>query len=367
MSATIRTESFRTADATVKVFTGDKSIAHPNRQSILELYVPVGGVSDKSTVCVVRADSSVRPDTVIVGELGRVNFDYTIYAVKPRGETIDATVHAPLKRYVWRPLGNMHDLAVQCVCTGPNDRERTTVGVGEQVNLCFEPALDFHNPQWTHAGGNLSTSPTVPANGTFYTASSNAATDKVMANFPKSGGGYVTLTTTFDVRAPTGVKTSIRGLAEFFAGPYPRVAAGMFIDVVLQPTTVSFNRVQVQEPGEPTTATGYFTQLGVTPPSHSGNGADEWHPVSCDNKVLSPPLNRFDHAWDDRGWPIGVSGTYTWPIHPVWRVGAADTTTDPLSGWTEQKFTLSDNGTMRIDKFGHHVIRGPNQERGTAQ
>jgi len=37
------------------------------------------------------------------------------------------------------------------------------------------------------------------------------------------------------------------------------------------------------------------------------------------------------------------------------------------NGWTAQVHTLSPDGTMRIDKLGHHVIRGPNQERGTAQ
>ena len=40
-------------------------------------------------------------------------------------------------------------------------------------------------------------------------------------------------------------------------------------------------------------------------------------------------------------------------------------TSKPLNGWTEQKFTLSSDGTMRIDKFDHHLIRGAYEQFGT--
>ena len=90
-----------------------------------------------------------------------------------------------------------------------------------------------------------------------------------------------------------------------------------------------------------------------------------WHNVNnCNNLVVD---NVFDHAEATSDtWPITGGGTYTWPIHPRWRV--KDTTTDyPLNGWTDQKHTLSADGTMQVEKFGHTVIRVANEHSGTAQ
>ncbi len=367
VSGSFHMESFRFADATVNVFTGDKSVAHPKRQSILELASPViavTGDASKSVECGIEGNSSVRQATISVGQLGRVNDDYTVYAALPHGETVDATVHAPPKRFNWAETGDMHDLAVQPVCNITAGADRTTVGVGELANLSFVPSLAFHYPLWGHTGGGLNTDQNTPANSTLYTASSNTTSDRVMANFPKGGGGYVTLTSTFTVRAPTGINATLRGNPDFYSSPYPKVGAGMKMDVVLQPTTVSFNRVQIVEPAEATTGiTGYFSNH--TPPTHAGNGAGVWHAVDCGNKVLGPPIDLFDHAYSG-GWPIGTGGTYTWPIHPRWKVEG--TSTDyPLSGWTDQVHTLSADGTMRVDKLGHHVTRGASESNGTAQ
>jgi hypothetical protein len=117
-----------------------------------------------------------------------------------------------------------------------------------------------------------------------------------------------------------------------------------------------------EEPGENATTTGYFNSH--TPPNHDNiRGANAWHSVDCNNLVDD---NHFDHAWDALGWPIGVAGTYTWPIHPVWRV-VGDTATHPLSGWTDQVFTLYSDGTMRIDKLGHNVVRHTYETYGIAQ
>src|SRR5947209_6972258 len=97
----------------------------------------------------------------------------------------------------------------------------------------------------------------------------------------------------------------------------------MYMDVVLQPMTVSFYRLEMKEPQETATGTGYFAN---NPPPHgTAQGANAWHPVAYNNLIKGPPIDFFDHAFDAANWPIGVSGTYTWPIHPVWRVGASDT------------------------------------------
>jgi hypothetical protein len=362
VAATIHSDASRQADATVKVFTGDKDEKHPSRKSVLELFVPVAQITNGSLSCGGVGELPVPAAQVNVGEIGRPNADYTVYKVAERGKTLDATVTAPPKRFIWAVSGDMHDLAIQCVCDVPKERERTTVGVGEYVNMTFQPDFWLHPPLWGHTGGGLNVGPTIPANAVLYTASSNATSDSVMANFPAPGGKHVTLTTTFGVVAPDGVTTTVR---EFdWAGSLPLVGAGMKLDVVLQPTTVSFSRVEVMEPGEPTTGiTGYFSNH--PPPTHAGNGADVWHPVNCGNLIMGPPIDAFDHA-NSYGWPVGQWGTYTWPIHPIWRVPGTGTT-HTLSGWTDQVHTLQVDGTVIVQKFGHTVTRGPNEPRGSGQ
>jgi len=158
----------------------------------------------------------------------------------------------------------------------------------------------------------------------------------------------------FEVLEPTGIKATKRSSESFSA-----VGAGMFIDVLLLPQDVSFYRLEVIEPAEATTGIdGYFTSH--TPPTHAGHGAGDPHPVNCDNKILGPPLNNFDHAWS-AGWtaPFGNGGRYTWPIHPVWRIAGTPTTQKPLSGWTDQVHILSSDGTMEVDKFGLVERRHP--------
>jgi hypothetical protein len=211
-----------------------------------------------------------------------------------------------------------------------------------------------------------SVSPAAPSNTGYQTsfiASSNAANTVVIATFPTASPNRPTqLKKKFEVIEPDGVETDVRGEADLFTN-LPRVGAGMQLDVFLLPKTVSFYRVEIMEPEQASTGTGHFAD-GNAPPHGTAQGANDWHPVIYSNKVVD---ELFDHAADAWGWPIGVSGTYTWPIEPVWRVGASDTTNDDLPGWTDQVFTLSSDGTMRIDKLGHHVIRGPNEPRGTVQ
>jgi len=369
VSATIHTELVRHADATVKIFTGGKSVAHPNRQSILELFVPVTGFSGVSTDCGVAGNMSVRPGLITVGDLGRPNdFDYTLYAVLPRGgPPKDITVHAPPKRYVWGEEGDMHDLVVECVCDIPKNKERTEVGVGEQVSLSFKHPMSWHFPLWSHEGGGLNTNPNIPANGTLYTASSNAVTDRVTAGFPKGGGGYVTVITQFEVRAPTGLAfAKVAGSAD--CDQVGQASAGFHLRVVMAPTNVSLSRAEIMEvEGPATDAIGWFSPppSGHGAPAHdSAHRANQWYQLGCDNAwtaldyassgVLAAP-------WSTANWS---GGGYTWVIPVQWKVGNGSATR--IGTWT-QAFSLTSDGTVTITKFGHSVIRHSNQECGTTQ
>lgn len=140
------------------------------------------------------------------------------------------------------------------------------------------------------------------------------------------------------------------------------VGAGMQMNVVLQPTDVSFYRVQIAEPvATAINRQGYFDNN--PPPDHDlAHGAGKWHPITYTNLVCDVD---FDHA-SSYGWPIGQGGSYTWPISPVWQV-VGNTTSNALSGWTDQIHTLAGDGTMTVNKLGHHVTRHTNQTTGTAQ
>ena len=134
------------------------------------------------------------------------------------------------------------------------------------------------------------------------------------------------------------------------------------MDVVLQPTNVSFYRVQIIEPvANATNRTGCFTN--TVPPNHdSTHGAGKWHSVVCNNLISDLD---FDHA-ACFGGPVGQAGSYTWPISPLWQV-VGDTTSNALSGWTDQVHTLDSDGTTTVEKLGHHVTRHTSETRGTAQ
>ena len=305
--------------------------------------------------------------------LGRLNSDGTLYAALARNTRVkfEPWARGRERLTVNQLLASGHDMEVLNVATTPFDRHRTTVGVGELTGVRFNPVFNGSGaPYWTivppdGSGGSLS--PGAPNNygaQTDYTAASNHVDAvEVIATFPRPLPGYpVQLKRKFKVIEPSGVQANVRGQADLFTN-LPRVGAGMQLDVFLLPKTVSFYRVEIMEPEQPSTGTDHFAD-GNAPPHGTAQGANKWHPVIYTNKVVD---EFFDHAADAWGWPTGVSGTYTWPIDPVWRVGEGDTTNDDLPGWTAQIFTLSEDGTMRIDKLEHHVIRSPDEDRGIVQ
>jgi hypothetical protein len=253
------------------------------------------------------------------------------------------------------PSKEKYRLVSETVCTLANDPARLCLGVAERVKISLAPELSwpgYMDVTWRTSAGSVS-----PwfGNGTLLTAPSNTATATVTMGYKA-----VRWPITFDVREPSGVKATLRGPPEAFAPG--SVGAGMYIDVVLQPTNVSFRWVQIEEPvASATGRTGYF--IDHAPPDHDlAHGAGVWHPVLCNNLVSD---DAFDHAWS-AGWPIGQEGSNTWPIKPLWRI-ADDTKTHSLSGWTDQVHTLYSDGTMKVEKLGHTVTRHTYESTGTAQ
>lgn len=295
-----------------------------------------------------------------VGALGALDTDGYACAALPDNDTRDVTPLVAGVKYYRHGVGFRKFLfksQVVCQALSNTNLDRTTLGVGENVSIFFDPYQAPLGPPPVTILWGTTAGTAVPASGavTFFTAPKTTGNATVTATAKRA-----TFKIDFSTEEPSGIQTKIRGQAESFG--IGSVGAGMFVDVTLQPTTVSFRNVQVMEPGASATGrTGYFTNN--TPPNHdTAHGANQWHGVTCANLIQD---QQFDHAWSS-GWPVGQSGSYTFPISPIWRV-ANDTATHALNGWSDQVHTLSSDGTMRVDKFGNHVIRHINEERGTAE
>jgi hypothetical protein len=331
------------AQVVIKFYAGGMGL--PKRKSVYQ--GSVSAVAHKQTGVIgiyntpTYDNTPIASQNITLGDLGPLDPDGILYAKIDDGSTKDITptvANTPYYTFGW-PVLTKYTLISQVSCQALTDTnlDRTSLGVAEVVSLGTMPA----ETTWSTSAGTLSGS---SGSGTYLYAPHTAATATVTATIRK-----VSLTIDFGVVEPSGVQSSVRAFQTDFASG--SVGAGMYLNVVLQPTTVSFGNVEMTEPAEATTGiTGYFTNH--TPPTHAGNGAGDWHRAQCNNLVVD---NFFDHAWSG-GWqsPFGQGGSYTWPIHPIWRV-VGDSATHPLSGWTDQVMTLSADGTMRVDKLGHYV------------
>ena len=352
VGALLWSSSTRTDKAKMMLHTGGIGVAG---QKILVAI----SVTASETLNAAPWSRDVAPTEITIPQLGRLGSDGWVYGTATSGDTLDVTpiVSAPYYTYT-KPNGGAYALISRCSCPLKN-LARTTVGVGEVVSLYFSPSpYSATDPSpaaailsvpisWTTTAGSVS--PSVSYCGTVLTSPSSANTATVTATVRGAS-----VSKDFSVIEPSGINATRRGLESF---PVGQVGAGMYLDVVLQPTTVSFGWVQIEEPGaNATDLQGYFSYPQNAPPNHdTAHGANKWHPVYCDNLVVD---GVFDLA-DSYGWPIGQGGSYTWPIHPLWRVGS-ESTTHSLSGWTDQVMTLSADGTMRVDKLGCYVTRPPN-------
>jgi glucodextranase-like protein len=336
-----------------EVHTGGK--AFPGRKSFLVLSVSASEITDffypEIDFVTTSDDKPIAPTSITAGEFGSLGGDGLAVRAYGDGETHVATPSIPsCKYYRCQVFVTKHFLrsSVSCQALSNPDPERTTLGVAEQVVARIDPVPPSSLIiGWSASQGTVSQP--FGSSATF-TAPSSAGSATLSAAIR---GEKCTIN--FGIIQPSSVTASRRGLQTFTRGT---VGAGMFIDVLMQPTTVSFYRVEVMEPSEATTGiTGYF--VDHPPPSHAGNGADKWHGVACGNLITDID---FDHA-ESHGWLVGQAGGYTWPIHPIWHtLDSADT--HSLSGWTDQVHILGSDGTMTVNKFGLSVTRRTDQDAG---
>jgi hypothetical protein len=330
-----------------QLHTGSKG--YPGRPNLFEFFLTATGYSDLFFP-EVDADTGrypIDPAAIKVGELGYPSSDGWLCRALGNNQTLDATPQVRSSRYYGYTISFGKYLllsTVACVARDNPNLDRTTIGVGENVRVEFD-ATPLLGPTWTTTAGSLSSS----GNGVILTAPDSGTNATVTAHVRDAQ-----IAVAFDVVQPTGVSATIRGTDNNFNVGVS--GAGMQLDVVLQPTTVSFGRVYMEEIGENASGvSGYYVYH--PPGGHTtGRGANTPHPVGCDNLIG----DEMDHAsWfgDPQPWVVlgqYNGGSFTWPIPAVWWVPPGPAHNLP---WSDQSFALAPDGTMTVSKFGHSVTR----------
>ena len=298
----------------------------------------------------------------------------------PDGAALNLNLRIPgVKHYNVNPMPTVtkHKLVHETVHPALTDTNlaRLNLGVGEEVKFGFTPPFSW-TVDWSASGGGLSDYPVwndaageTVANGTWFTAPSNAANVTVTASFFGVDGS---LKTKFKVFEPTGYDTNrTYKVYDYTNAPYllwgqGHSGAGMYIRVYVAPTGVSFYRLQGMEVGEnATNITGYYTNYMSLPDypsnlSHIGQGANDPFQINPDNSWQHVANYDWDHCeWGNYDPPPAWSaGSFTWIIPGAWSIGGSIWHTN-MEYWS-QLFTLQSDGTMTIQKFGQSVTRNPN-------
>ena len=285
--------------------------------------------------------ASIPGDQIEVPGLGKkVGADGKLYVVLPDNAVRNITAMVrDVAFYTYDVVPQKHRLITQTFAAVPQDRSRTTVGVGEEIRLFFAPALPT-TTTWSATGGSLV--PDVESR-TVFTAPSNAANVTVTAHV-----GGASLAKAFTVLEPSGYAAALISSTpdRFGAG---HCGAMMYLKVWFGPRNVSLYRVQIEEVGlDPTVMWGYYANKN---PANYHHYSDTFIGLNEDNSWTS--LDWCQGGASDPPPPYAPGGL-TWTIPARWRIeGGAE---HPMQGWDEV-FTLDAAGTFRIEKFGVWVQR----------
>jgi hypothetical protein len=212
-----------------------------------------------------------------------------------------------------------------------NKKDRTTVGIGELSGFTVN---DVEGGSWKSADGTGTTVRSVFFKWTASTAGTNTIT-YTAANGTTSS---VTMTTVAPVKL-SGKKVSD---ITFPAGVQ---GAGMKLTVSVEPTTVSFQALELKEGKVKASAiSGYYTSH--TPPDHDeAHGAEKWLSIGAKNDWP-------DTAGGSGGPRPWEQGSYTWAIPVVWR-RKGDKTETAFSATSDEVVTITGkDGTTIVTKLG---------------
>ena len=302
-------------------------------------------------------DLPVAPETMAVNgqaliNTGITNVDGSVFGgtkiSAKSGVPAPLTTTAPVAGFTF--ANRIFQLISQCVATTPSNRARTNIGVGEQVNLYFNPALPTTNITWSATAGSLSVTNNSSTN--LFTAPDNATNVTVTATI-----GSMPVNFYFKVFEPTHIDhAGVYSWQSYDAGI---AGAFMRLKVYLAPTNVSFYQVKYREIGEDASSiTGYFSDtniFGTNPAQTLYHKPADWGTLNEDNSW--DPWDTCELSGDPVAHPPWDSGgSFRFVIPGQWKVSDSGATNDFPNPWY-QDFTIDSSGTIRITKFDSHWIQ----------
>ena len=234
-------------------------------------------------------------------------------------------------------------------------RQRHRVGIGEWVEYMAYPQSIEYNAVATKGGSLMTTNSSA-----FFISPYNAETNGLRFDFP-NGLQYVP---ELEVVEPTGVVVT-RATDVRYVNAMPNMAGwcGLFLDLNVMPTNVSFRALSVMEVPETEdngiAPTGYFASAFFSNSWHHTTycGAGQWKEVVTGNFFLE----------DAASFMLGLEGpwspgTITWHIPVAWKPKKdSNWTLGPVEFGQPyfQKFTIDSAGTIRVEKLNHWAERSP--------
>ena len=307
----------RFAHTRYELHTGGKGIF--NQKNLFVGSASARGVGDPFCPEVDSVDPGgwdIAYTNIMLGGLGRLGSDGLVYTVIADNATKDIkpTVQGNPYYTFSEPWATKHKLissTLHLALTNTN-RDRTTLGVGEEVSIYFDPELDMTFPEtpiWLAFDGSVS--PNVGSWVTF-TAPSNAVPSTLCGSL----SAMSSLTKIFSVKEPSRWDhADIISTNYFLPGT---MGAEMKLKVFIAPTDILLYRVEIEEVGQyAINIWGWFTNGA---PHHD---ADVFAGLNDDN------------SWTDEceGGADGCPGGYTWPIPAKWKIPGGPT--NSMNQWSQ--------------------------------
>jgi hypothetical protein len=228
--------------------------------------------------------------------------------------------------------------ATTCIASENPDTTRTTVGVCEEVILTTDPVTDVI---WSATSGTLA-----PEMGSQTRWIAPEAGDTCTVSITHEGRSCGSVT--FTIIAPSGL-TSTK-LADLQPQEPKQIGAGMRLNVIVQPRTVSFCGIELREDMAPSiNISGYFAN---NPPD--GHLEGEWSIAGEDNAEI---VDEAAFALPATVTSVDEVSTYDWDI-PV-RYRCIDEGGGILFQNNLQQHRVDPPSTATITKLGQSSTRTP--------
>lgn len=286
-------------------------------------------------------------DQISVDSFGQLDSEGKAYAVLPDNKDVIATAHIKghdKNTYRLTPAKyTLTSYTLHLALTNTN-RNRTTLGVGEEVSLSGMPASAI----WNASAGGLSVT---NGSSTLFTAPSNAAIVSVVAMVKN-----VSLAMIFDVVEPGGYDAKIITTNHYSAGT---VGVGMKDLLHIHPTDVSFYRVTLAEDTNSVeTRTGYFSNHTNVIVNTLVGSADLDDNNSFTDETAVGPFYFLPQPW----YLGGLENTI--PVY--WQI-TGSSSNNFYGNFTTTTLLLDSSGNMNRSKFGITITRSTNDVSYSSQ